>query len=147
MLSFLNPFLRFPSVSLSSLPSSTSSLKVRSASSFLTTELPRGCGRCASSITPSSGKNRSGVVVGGLLFRFSVGKKRLIRFTTSLGAVRSCINIYETYIKPSDPRMTLSSFASLLPCRYTAERSVPSLTAVSVFSGWCPRSLLRRASW
>lgn len=103
MLSLLNLFLCFRLSLYLLSPSSTSSLKVRSASSFLTTELPRGCGRCASSITPSSGKNRLGLVVGGLPFRLSVGKKHLIRFTASLGAVRSCVNIYESYIKPFDP--------------------------------------------
>ena len=49
-----------------SLPSSTSSLKVQSVLSFPTTELPRGCGRSALSITLSSGKYRSALMVGVL---------------------------------------------------------------------------------
>lgn len=62
------PFFTFLSVSLSSLPSSMSSLKVQSVLSFLTTELQRSCGRSALSITPFSGKNRSGLMVGGFPF-------------------------------------------------------------------------------
>lgn len=80
------PFLIFLSVSLSSLSSSTSSSKVRLDLSFLTTELPRGCGRCALSITPSSGKNRSGLMVGRFLFNAYQGKQNISRCTASSGA-------------------------------------------------------------
>lgn len=80
------PFLTFLSVSLSSLSSSTSSSKVRLDLSFLTTELPRGCGRCALSITPSSGKNRSGLMVGRFLFNAYQGKQNISRCTASSGA-------------------------------------------------------------
>lgn len=80
------PFLTFLSVSLSSLSSSTSSSKVRLDLSFLTTELPRGCGRCALSITPSSGKNWSGLMVGRFLFKAYQGKQNTSRCTASSGA-------------------------------------------------------------
>lgn len=68
-LGFVSPatLLTFLSVSPLSLPSSTSSLKVQSASSSRITELPRSCGRSASSITPSSGENWSGLMVGRFL--------------------------------------------------------------------------------
>lgn len=57
-------------LSIFSLPSSMNSLKVQLVLSSPTTELPRGCGRSASSITPSSGKNRSALMVGGFFIRW-----------------------------------------------------------------------------
>lgn len=57
-------------LSIFSLPSSMNSLKVQLVLSSPTTELPRGCGRSASSITPSSGKNRSALMVGGFFVRW-----------------------------------------------------------------------------
>lgn len=98
------PFLTFLSVSLSSLSSSTSSSKVRLDLSFLTTELPRGFGRCALSITPSSGKNRSGLMVGRFLFNAYQGKQNISRCTTSSGAAtlncfyQTCSSLHTAHI-------------------------------------------------
>lgn len=80
-------FCAFPhiSVSLSSLPSSMSSLKVQLALSFLTTELPRGCGRCALSITPSFGKNWFGLRARKFLFNIYQCTQTISRCTASIG--------------------------------------------------------------
>lgn len=74
-----------------SLPSSTSSLKVQSVLNFPITELPRGCGRSALSITRSSGKNQSALMVG----RFSV--RRLSRHEKHF-SVHSSISCSRTQI-------------------------------------------------
>lgn len=75
-------------LSIFSLPSSMNSLKVQLVLSSPTTELPRGCGRSASSITPSSGKNRSALMVGGFfVFDGHQSKPNTSLCTASLGTV------------------------------------------------------------
>lgn len=68
-----------------------SSLKVRSASSFLTTELPRSCGRSASSITLSSGKNCSS---GRFPLSSCRCKQNILMCTTSSGALTSSLHCF-----------------------------------------------------
>lgn len=71
-------------ISISSFSSSMSSLKAQLVSSFLTTELPRGCGKSALSITPFSGKNWLVLIAG------SFCSESIVAQTTSPGVWLLC---------------------------------------------------------
>lgn len=152
-----------------SLPSSTSSLKAQLVLSFLTTELPRGSGKSALSITPFSGKNWLVLIAGSFCSGSIIAQRTSPGIRLLLGRATLYPYIvffsYSSMHKAFHGQVGCAFFLSLVTLDvlllywntpflisvliwwiFCWMKKGYWLKAVFTFTGWCVQSLLLRAS-